>query len=83
VKEMFERKGNDHSDDLLSAPQPSHSTCERQSANFTDCSERFLLKDKSFTRQYAHLYAERLWAVRPEVETAAKKKWGTYYFTHI
>lgn len=75
-KEMFEKKGGYHPDDLLSKPSQTHKTCERQSGNFSDCSDRFLLKDKTFSRQYAHLYAERLWEVRPKVEASARKKWG-------
>ncbi|XP_052701812.1 DNA polymerase delta subunit 2-like [Crassostrea angulata] len=73
---MFEKKGGNHPDDLLSKPSQTHKACERQSGNFSDCSDRFLLKDKTFSRQYAHLYAERLWEVRPKVEASARKKWG-------
>lgn len=73
---MFEKKGSNHPDDLLSKPSHTHKTCERQSGKFSDCSDRFLLKDKSFSRQYAHLYAERLWEVRPKVEASAREKWG-------
>ncbi|XP_061191670.1 DNA polymerase delta subunit 2-like [Saccostrea echinata] len=73
---MFEKRGNDHSSDLLSKPHQTHTRFERQSSNFSDCSQRFLLKDRTFNRQYAHLYAERLWEVRPKVEIAARRKWG-------
>nr|XP_022333018.1 DNA polymerase delta subunit 2-like [Crassostrea virginica] len=73
---MFEKNRNSHPDDLLSKPNQTNKICERQAGNFSDCSERFLLKNKSFSRQYAHLYAERLWEMRPQVVESAKEKWG-------
>ena len=74
--DMFEKNRNSHPDDLLSKPNQTNKICERQAGNFSDCSERFLLKNKSFSRQYAHLYAERLWEMRPQVVESAKEKWG-------
>jgi DNA polymerase delta subunit 2 len=39
-------------------------------------SQRFIVKDKNFERQYSHVYVKRLVALKPAVETAARKKWG-------
>ncbi|GFO33116.1 polymerase (DNA directed), delta 2, regulatory subunit [Plakobranchus ocellatus] len=38
--------------------------------------ERFIVKDRSFNRQYAHLYAERLMTMRKRLTEAAIQKWG-------
>lgn len=51
-------------------------TYERVHCGVDDKSSRFLVKDRSFGRQYAHLYAERLWTARPRVKEAATAKWG-------
>jgi len=51
---------------------------ERPEAKYSNESERFKLSkfDKSFTRQYAHIYSARLWLMRPRLENAAKNAWG-------
>ncbi|ESO89002.1 hypothetical protein LOTGIDRAFT_106607 [Lottia gigantea] len=46
------------------------------SSNFQDHNERFKLKGRSFSRQYAHLYSERLLTMKPKLIKAAKEKWG-------
>ena len=51
-------------------------TYERVESEVKDQSSRFLVKDRNFSRQYAHLYAERLWTARPKLIEAAKSKWG-------
>ena len=51
-------------------------TYERVESEVTDESSRFLVKDRNFNRQYAHLYAERLWTARPKLIEAARSKWG-------
>ena len=38
--------------------------------------ERFIVKDRSFNRQFAHLYAERLMTMRKRLKEAAVEKWG-------
>ncbi|KAK7113051.1 DNA polymerase delta subunit 2-like [Littorina saxatilis] len=50
-------------------------TYERVECEVTDQSSRFLVKKRDFGRQYAHLYAERLWTSRPKLIKAAKAKW--------
>jgi hypothetical protein len=54
-------------------------TNEKQPANETDwinLSDRFLLTNRNFEVQYAHLYAERLGAMRKLVGQAAENRWG-------
>ena len=64
---------------FLSEPSESEEpvSFNRSGADFQDHSDRFRLpKDRSFERQYAHIYASRLWNMRSKLEAAAKKKWG-------
>ncbi|KAL5019253.1 hypothetical protein ScPMuIL_004975 [Solemya velum] len=64
---------------LLSEPTESETTSEikRSTCNCVNHSEKFLIKDRSFSRQYCHLYAERLWTMRPGLERSAKSQWGS------
>lgn len=48
----------------------------RSRCEFVGKNERFVVKDRSFGRQYAHLYAERLLTMRKRLADAAVKKWG-------
>ncbi|KAM4676339.1 DNA polymerase delta subunit 2 [Discoglossus pictus] len=62
---------------LLSAPSESPSTFTRVSnTKYTNRSESFQLGERSFTRQYAHIYATRLLQMRPSLEERARQKWG-------
>lgn len=45
-------------------------------ANYKNLSERFYIKEKNYTRQYAPLYANRLVEMREEVKKTALKKWS-------
>ena len=49
----------------------------RTSVSFTNNSDQFLLRQKSYNRQYAHIYSSRLWSFRHKLEKAATIKWGT------
>ena len=49
---------------------------ERSSCSYENKSERFLLKEKNFNRQYAHIYAVRLMEMRDTLKKAAAQKWG-------
>uniref|UniRef100_A0A2C9LU84 DNA polymerase delta subunit OB-fold domain-containing protein n=1 Tax=Biomphalaria glabrata TaxID=6526 RepID=A0A2C9LU84_BIOGL len=40
---------------------------------------KYIVKERSFSRQYAHLYAERLMTMRKHLSKAAINKWGTAY----
>lgn len=65
---------------LLTAPSSdSEVSFQRTDCEFVDASIKFRIKDKNFSRQYAHLYAERLYTARPKLTDAAKRKWGKLY----
>jgi DNA polymerase delta subunit 2 len=46
---------------------------------YENLSKEYYLKEKTFTCQYAPLYAERLKTMRDEVKKAALKKWASKY----
>ncbi|KAM6289071.1 LOW QUALITY PROTEIN: DNA polymerase delta subunit 2 [Aegotheles albertisi] len=43
---------------------------------YSDRSQRFLLGTRSFARQYAHIYAARLGAMRHRLHRRARQRWG-------
>ncbi|XP_041088314.1 DNA polymerase delta subunit 2-like [Polyodon spathula] len=45
-------------------------------SSYTNCSERFKLGERSFSRQYAHIYATRLLQMRPILTKRAQQLWG-------
>ncbi|XP_022784166.1 DNA polymerase delta subunit 2-like [Stylophora pistillata] len=49
---------------------------ERAVCSYSNESERFLLKDRSFSRQYAQIYSVRIMAMSKKLATAARRKWG-------
>lgn len=51
---------------------------ERATCSYSYESERFLLKERSFSRQYAQIYAVRIMAMRKKLAAAARRKWGLY-----
>ncbi|XP_013408410.1 DNA polymerase delta subunit 2-like [Lingula anatina] len=61
---------------LLADPSAESAVFPRVSTAYENHSERFLLKEKNFTRQFAHLYAERLSTLRTQLEQTALRKWG-------
>lgn len=54
--------------------QPSF---ERVSLAYNPCSERYGVGERSFSRQYAHIYAARLIEMRPLLSERAQQKWGS------
>uniref|UniRef100_A0A1A7Z0K6 DNA polymerase delta subunit 2 n=1 Tax=Iconisemion striatum TaxID=60296 RepID=A0A1A7Z0K6_9TELE len=50
---------------------------ERTSLEYNPCSERYSVGERSFNRQYAHIYAARLMQMRPLLSERAQKKWGS------
>lgn len=54
----------------------SFKSVTRREAKYVNNSERFELKVKQFKRQYAHIYASRLWTMRSKLQMAATSKWG-------
>lgn len=49
---------------------------ERTSLDYSPCTERYRVGERSFSRQYAHIYAARLMEMRPLLSERAKHKWG-------
>ncbi|XP_068167246.1 DNA polymerase delta subunit 2 isoform X2 [Antennarius striatus] len=49
---------------------------ERLSPAYAAGSERFRVGERSFGRQYAHIYAARLMQMRPLLTERARRKWG-------
>ena len=52
-------------------------TFDRLESKYINKSERFVLPHRNFQRQYAHIYAARLWALRPKLQTAAERQLGS------
>lgn len=49
---------------------------ERETLVYSLCSDRFGVGERSFNRQYAHIYAARLMQMRPLLSERAQQKWG-------
>ncbi|XP_078095608.1 DNA polymerase delta subunit 2 isoform X2 [Mustelus asterias] len=76
---MFSEQAAQKEPTLLSAPLPEQPgpTFQRvPTASYSNRSGRFKLGERSFQRQYAHIYAARLLQMRPVLEERARKKWG-------
>jgi len=52
-------------------------TFTRVESQYTNESERFVLPHRNFQRQYAHIYAARLWALRPKLQSAVTRQYGS------
>lgn len=52
---------------------------ERISSTYSLRSERYSVGERSFFRQYAHIYAARLMQMRPLLSETAQQKWGKLY----
>ncbi|KAM7416229.1 hypothetical protein PAMA_018346 [Pampus argenteus] len=50
---------------------------ERVSPAYTPCPDRYKVGDRSFSRQYAHIYAARLMQMRSILTERAQQKWGS------
>ena len=67
---------------LLSEPSThdgdelSDERIERTTCSYSNESDRFVLKERSFSKQYAQIYAVRIMAMRKKVAAAARRKWG-------
>ncbi|NWU51287.1 DPOD2 polymerase, partial [Dromas ardeola] len=74
---MFSEQAAPTAQGLLAPPSAEASTFARVPVlAYTDCSQPFLLGERSFSRQYAHIYAARLIQMRPILEEQARQKWG-------
>ncbi|XP_003977449.2 DNA polymerase delta subunit 2 [Takifugu rubripes] len=63
---------------LLSPPlfEDQAPVFERTSSRYCPRSERYTVGERSFSRQYAHIYAARLMQMKPLLSEAAQQKWG-------
>ncbi|KGL92017.1 DNA polymerase delta subunit 2, partial [Charadrius vociferus] len=74
---MFSEQAAPTAQGLLTPPSTEVSAFARVPVSaYTDCSQPFLLGERSLGRQYAHIYAARLIQMRPILEERARKKWG-------
>ncbi|XP_064328618.1 DNA polymerase delta subunit 2 [Phalacrocorax carbo] len=74
---MFSEGATPTAQGLLAPPSVEVSTFARVPVSaYADCSQRFRLGERSFSRQYAHIYAARLIEMRPILEERARHKWG-------
>lgn len=49
---------------------------DRTSLAYSRCSDQYKVGERSFSRQYAHIYAARLMQMRPLLSERAQQKWG-------
>lgn len=49
---------------------------DRTSLAYSRCSDLYKVGDRSFSRQYAHIYSARLMQMRPLLSERAQQKWG-------
>jgi len=61
---------------LLCPPGSEELVFDRHQPSYNGCSERFRLGERSFSRQYAHIYATRLMQMRNILRDRATQKWG-------
>ncbi|XP_074708268.1 DNA polymerase delta subunit 2 [Strix uralensis] len=74
---MFSEQAAPTAQGLLAPPSTQASTFARVPVSgYADCSQPFRLGQRSFSRQYAHIYAARLIQMRPLLEERARQKWG-------
>lgn len=74
---MFSEQATPTAQGLLAPPSAEASTFTRVPVSaYADCSQPFRLGERSFSRQYAHIYAARLIEMRPILEERARQKWG-------
>lgn len=69
---------------LLSAPstyegEEQDERIERATCSYSNESERFVLRERSFSRQYAQIYSVRIMAMRKKLAAAARRKWGNKF----
>ncbi|XP_006106864.1 DNA polymerase delta subunit 2 isoform X3 [Myotis lucifugus] len=75
---MFAEQAAQRAHTLLSPPSASNATFARVPvATYTNSSQPFRLGERSFSRQYAHIYATRLLQMRPFLVSRAQQQWGS------
>lgn len=74
---MFSEQAAQRAHTLLSPPSASNATFDRiPVVTYTNSSQPFRLGERSFNRQYAHIYATRLVQMRPFLVSRARQRWG-------
>lgn len=74
---MFTEQAAQRAPTLLSPPSATNATFARVPVStYTNASQPFRLGERSFSRQYAHIYATRLIQMRPFLESRAQQHWG-------
>ncbi|RLV76318.1 hypothetical protein DV515_00017101 [Chloebia gouldiae] len=74
---MFSEQAAATAQGLLAPPSAEPPTFPRVAVSgYSDCSQPFRLGERSFARQYAHIYAVRLAGMRPGLERRARSRWG-------
>ncbi|XP_047417010.1 DNA polymerase delta subunit 2 isoform X2 [Sciurus carolinensis] len=75
---MFSEQAAQRAHTLLSPPSVNNATFARVPvATYTNSSQPFRLGERSFSRQYAHIYATRLIQMRPFLVNRAQQHWGS------
>ncbi|XP_007524536.1 DNA polymerase delta subunit 2 isoform X1 [Erinaceus europaeus] len=75
---MFSEQAAQRAQTLLSPPSTNNATFARVPVvTYSNSSQPFRLGERSFNRQYAHIYATRLVQMRPFLESRAQQHWGT------
>ena len=68
------------SEELLSGPvkgsESFQKTHTRSGCSYTNHCGDYLLRERDYVTQYAHIYFNRLDTMRPHLEKAAARKWG-------
>ncbi|KAM6234939.1 DNA polymerase delta subunit 2 [Porphyrio hochstetteri] len=74
---MFSEQAAPRAQGLLAPPSAEACTFSRVPVSaYSDRSQPFRLGERSFGRQYAHIYAVRLAQMRHVLEQRARRKWG-------
>ncbi|XP_058152685.1 DNA polymerase delta subunit 2 isoform X2 [Dasypus novemcinctus] len=75
---MFSEQAAQRAHTLLSPPSAHNATFARVPVTtYTNSSQPFRLGERSFSRQYAHIYATRLIHMRPFLVSRAQQHWGS------
>ncbi|KAH0623210.1 hypothetical protein JD844_031274 [Phrynosoma platyrhinos] len=75
---MFSEQTVPSAQSLLASPSAVASIFARVPVStYTNCSQNFRLGERTFNRQYAHIYATRLIQMRPLLVERARRTWGS------
>ncbi|XP_033095506.1 DNA polymerase delta subunit 2-like [Anneissia japonica] len=63
--------------ELLREPTEEQIKVPRATCSYDNHCSQFLVKERNYSRQYAHLYAQRLKCFYPTLEKTVRRKWGS------